>query len=283
MSLRHRILYSLLLAAFGSSCWASLAYAQEELPCGNEPIVADIDPLPGNRLDSGTSDSESGRLLAPPGPSENWFGGHRGQFSHRFDLSHSHPDDPARHIGFGEPLHGMSWRNRPFHFDTFAGTIMLQNLIPGQIEQASSFFDGFRLGYDFDHYWGAEMRLGFGQGRIIYPQNVNISGKSQLILLDYSVQFYPWGDTKWRPYALLGLGAAVFQYDDMFGRPRDQSQVSMPWGIGMKYLIHKRIALRFELLDNMTLGGTDASSSNNFSVAGSIEYRFGGNSPGYFQ
>ncbi len=252
---------------------------------GQGTSLEEIEPLPRTILDAETIEVGSQPMYETPGATENWFGGAHGhrQFAHRFDLVHSDPDDPARHIGFGQPLTGMSWRNRPIHADVFAGAIMLQNLIPGEVEQEGSFFDGVRLGYDFDHYWGAEVRLGFAEGRLNYPTNPFFSGKSQLIILDYNVQFYPWGDSAWRPYATLGLGAAMFQYQDAIGRDRGQAQVSMPFGLGLKYFIHKRIALRFELLDNMTLGGTDAMSANNFSVTGGFEYRFGGNAPGYYR
>lgn len=275
---------SLLLTLGVMACVAPVVNAQD-LSSSQAPAYEEIEPLPKSILDAETIDVDSKQTFEQPGSTENWFGGKHGhgQFAHRFDLVHSHPDDPSRHIGFGQPLTGMSWRNRPIHADVFAGAIMLQNLIPGEVEQEGSFFDGLRLGYDFDHYWGAEVRLGFAEGRLNYPTNAHFSGKSQLIILDYSVQFYPWGDAAWRPYAMLGLGAAMFQYEDALGRDRGQAQVSMPFGLGLKYFVHKRLALRFELLDNMTLGGTDAMSASNFSVTGGFEYRFGGSAPGYYR
>lgn len=261
------------------------ALMAEETVSQSTATVEEIEPLPKSMLEAEVIEAEPSRTYAYPDAGESWFGGkhQKGEFSHRFDMVHSHPDDPARHIGWGQPLTGMSWRNRPIHIDVFAGTIMLQNLIPGDVEQEGAFFDGLRLGYDFDHYWGTEVRLGFAEGRLTYPTDTSFSGKSQLILLDYNVQFYPWGDSAWRPYATLGLGAAVFQYEDVLGRARDQAQVSMPFGLGLKYLVHKRLALRFEVLDNLALGGSDADSTNNFSVTGGFEYRFGGSAPGYYR
>ncbi len=261
-----------------------LAEMQQPIPVDEQPYIEDIEPLPKTMLQAPTIEVQPTQSFETPGSADRWFGGgHRGQYAHRFDMMHKNPDDPARYIGFGQPLIGTSWRNRPIHADVFGGTIMLQNLIPGEIEQSAAFFDGVRLGYDFDHYWGMEARFGFAEGRLIYPSDTTISGKSQLILVDYSMQFYPWGDSTWRPYATFGLGAAIFQYDDEFGRTRDQAQVSMPVGLGIKYFIHQRISLRFELLDNVTFGGTDAQSASNFSVTAGFEYRFGGRNPGYFR
>lgn len=263
---------------------ACLVEAQQSVPVDNQPYIEEIEPLPKDMLEAPKLEVHPERAYDTPGNSSHWFAGlHSGQFAHRFDMIHKNPDDPARYIGFGQPLIGTSWRNRPIHADVFGGAIMLQNLIPGEIEQSAAFFDGVRLGYDFDHYWGMEARFGFAEGRLVYPSNTAISGKSQLILADYSLQFYPWGDATWRPYATFGLGAAIFQYDDEFGRTRDQAQVSMPVGLGLKYFIHQRIALRFELLDNVTFGGTDAQSTSNFSVSAGFEYRFGGKNPGYFR
>jgi len=218
----------------------------------------------------------------PKGP-DQWlhFSGPRHRIGDVFRWSHTHPDDPQRHVGQGQPLVGTSWRNRPYHADLFAGAIMLQNLVPGEIEQTGAFFDGFRLGYDFDHYWGGEFRLGFADSRLTYPEDETISGKSQLIIFDYSAQYYPWGDATWRPYGTLGLGAAIFQYDDVNGITRDQTQVSLPIGIGLKYFFHRRFSLRLEMLDNMALGGTEAEATHNFSFTGGFEYRFGANAPYY--
>ncbi|PQO42288.1 porin family protein [Blastopirellula marina] len=249
-----------------------------------QPILNGIEPLPKTMLEAPTIDGKPDRAYEQVQQSDTWFGRlHSRQFAHRFDFAHQNPDDPSRYIGYGQPLIGTSWRNRPIHADLFGGTIMLQGLIPGEIQQSASFFDGVRLGYDFDHYWGMEARVGFAEGRLVYPTDTTLSGKSQLILLDYSMQFYPWGDATWRPYATFGLGGAILQYDDEFGRSRDQAQISMPFGLGVKYFIHQRISLRFEMLDNLTFGGADAKSANNFSVTAGFEYRFGGSSPGYFR
>jgi len=204
----------------------------------------------------------------------------RHQMVNRFDMTHSHPDDPGRHMGMGQPLIGTSWRNRPFHADLFGGAIVLNDISDSE-QQSGGFFDGIRLGYDFDHYWGAEARFGFAEGRVTYPSDETESGKSQVILFDYSMLFYPWGDTKFRPYTNIGLGAAIVQYDDVLDVVRDESMVSIPLGIGFKHLLHRRFALRLEVLDNIMFGGSNVTPSHNFSVTGSVEYRFGAKRTSY--
>lgn len=280
MILRLWILVTMvtLTATFGVS--EGLA---QELVADDPALFATEMTLPSAASLNSVEKEGSERIYAVPGAETKWFGGkeRRQELAHRFDLIHAHPDDPVRHIGWGQPLVGTSWRNRPFHADLFAGAILLNNLIPGEVEQAGAFFDGLRLGYDFDHYWGTEVRLGFAEGTVTYPADDSFSGKSQVVLLDYNVQFYPWGDATWRPYATFGLGAAVFQYDDVLGRTRDQTQISMPFGLGLKYFLHRRFSLRLELLDNIAIGGSDADSSHNLSITGGVEYRFGAQRPSY--
>lgn len=198
----------------------------------------------------------------------------------RFATYHDHPDDPARHVGLGRPLIGSSWRNRPYHADLFMGSILLQNLISDEVNQAPAVLSGLRLGYDFDHYWGGEVRVGIAQARVTYPQYPSRSNTSQVYLFDYSVQYYPWGDSTWRPYATLGMGAASFQFDDAFGANRDQTQFGLPFGFGLKYYWLRNCSLRLELLNNYAFGSNEINAMHNLSFTGGLEYRFGaGTSP----
>ena len=76
-------------------------------------------------------------------------------------FQHRSPDHPARHVGFGEPLVGTSWLNRPFHAGWLVGGLFGDDLIAGQVDQDEDIFGGYRLGWDFDHYWGSELRFAF--------------------------------------------------------------------------------------------------------------------------
>lgn len=76
-------------------------------------------------------------------------------------IRHHDPNDPARHVGLGHPLVGTSWRNRPFHVGWLYGEMLGDELIQDRIDQDASMFGGYRLGWDFDHYWGPKSDLGF--------------------------------------------------------------------------------------------------------------------------
>ncbi|MFI4876225.1 MAG: outer membrane beta-barrel protein [Blastopirellula sp. JB062] len=194
----------------------------------------------------------------------------------RFGFYHSNPDDPARHQGVGKPLYGTSWRNRPLHFDYLFGVLETNDLDRNDIALRSTMIQGFRLGYDFDHYWGSEIRFAFGDSKVNYRENPLVEGTAQIVMFDTSLQYYPWGDSTWRPYASLGLGATYYGYDDVHGGNRDQTNFSLPIGIGIKHFFRPWLAFRCELMDNIAFGSGDVATTHNFSFTTGIEYRFGG-------
>lgn len=198
----------------------------------------------------------------------------------RFATHHEYLDDSGRHVGLGRPLVGRSWRNRPYHVDLFMSSVLLQNLITDEVNQAPALFSGVRLGHDFDHYWGGELRLGIAQSRLTFPGFPTLEDTSQVYLFDYSMKYYPWGDSTWRPFATVGLGAASFQFHDRFGVNRGQTQFGLPFGVGLKYYWLRNCSLRFELLNNYAFGSNEINAMNNLSFTGGLEYRFGaGTSP----
>jgi len=74
-----------------------------------------------------------------------------------------HSDFAPRHIGKGHPLEGTSWLNRPRYAGWFMGTMFGDEIITDRVDQNSDFYGGYRLGWDWDHYWGSEARLGFAE------------------------------------------------------------------------------------------------------------------------
>jgi hypothetical protein len=58
---------------------------------------------------------------------------------------------------------------------------------------------------------------------------------------------------------------------------------SVPFGIGFKYRIDQRLAIRFDLQDNYAFaGGNDVDAMNNISIVGGMELRFGGRRKNYW-
>jgi hypothetical protein len=176
---------------------------------------------------------------------------------------------PPPHGGMFSGLHALfrpapngNWDNEPLHFDTFLG------FIDDRTAQNTGVLGGFRLGWDYDTYWGVETRLGFTSLQ---------EDTGPVVIWDESLLYYPWGDSRVRPYFTLGLGVnecrIVDPGDDWHHR---QNLVDMPFGIGFKYRLHEWLVLRFDILDNLAFGSGSLGTMNNFSFTTGFEWRFGG-------
>ena len=196
-------------------------------------------------------------------------------------FSHSDPNDPQRHIGIGQPLVGTSWRNRPIYFGTFVGGIMMDDLVPNRIYQNDTTFVGARLGYDFDHFWGLEGRWAFARADLA-DSNGQFLPASRDNFADVSLVFYPLGDTRWRPYLLAGLGFQTFRFNNDQGQRISEAPLSIPLGAGIKYFYGPWFTLRFDFVDNLTVGNSRVSGMNNISLMAGAEFRLGGHRPSYF-
>jgi opacity protein-like surface antigen len=175
-----------------------------------------------------------------------------------------------------EPLVGASWCNEPFHVDWFLGMIRGTEIIRDHVDQNVGVIGGFRLGWDYDLYWGLETRLGFSSLED-QPESAPLAGGAdKVILWDTSLVYYPWGDSRFRPYFGVGLGLAEFQFTDDFGQQIHRNLVELPLGVGLKYRLHDWLTLRADVTDNLALGSSGLATMNNFSFTTGMEYRFGG-------
>lgn len=184
-----------------------------------------------------------------------------------------------RHLGRGEPMSGTSWLNRPLSASLFVGPMFNQPLVSGSVDQKNSVLAGFRLGWDYDHYWGSELRFGWSGTQLEGPVDAD---HGAVFLGDLNFLYYPWGDSRWRPYALLGVGVANYDYTDHLQMKHDAVLLGMPFGGGIKYHVHPRMAFRLELLDNFAIGSDGTDSMHNVSLTFNLEFRFGGTRKGYF-
>jgi hypothetical protein len=175
-----------------------------------------------------------------------------------------------------EPLVGASWCNEPFHIDWFLGVIRGTEIIHDHVDQNVGVIGGFRLGWDYDLYWGLETRLGFSSLED-QPETAPLEGSAdKVILWDSSLVYYPWGDSRWRPYVSLGLGLCQFRFTDDFDRQIQRNLMEMPLGLGMKYRLHDWLSLRADVTDNLAFGSSGLATMNNFSFTTGMEFRFGG-------
>lgn len=211
-----------------------------------------------------------------------------------------------RHHGIGQPLLCESWRYRPFSAGWFMGGMQGSPLVDDWVGQKSGFFAGYRLGWDVDHYWGCEMRLGFGSVALYdsqrakdaqqaadtargiaaddpFRQRFDARRDCNVVFWDVSLLYYPWGDAAWRPYLMAGLGTARIDFVDRLSIPLDKTVFALPLALGLKYRCSDWLALRLELADNMAFGsGSGLNTLHNLSLTAGVEIRFGGTRKAYW-
>ena len=185
------------------------------------------------------------------------------------------PDDPYRHVGKGNPLEGTSWRNRPFHVGWLFGGIYGDNLVDQELQQTNDFFGGYRVGWDFDHYWGTELRLAWARLDVLDRESAMSLPAARNVFYDASLAYYPWGDAQWRPFASVGIGWADFSYVDVNNRLQHDQSFTMPLSLGVKYYWRKWMSLRAAVVDNIAFSSDRVDTMHSLSMTLGIEHRIG--------
>ena len=225
-----------------------------------------------------------------------------------------HP--PGRHRGLGHPLQRESWLFRPFGAGWFMGMAQggraisdhagAGNRFSGGVGMKQGFIGGYRLGWDSSYYWGAELRMSFASIELFDTTAARAAQRAADAELnledgnpwldrfdqrrDASVQqwdvnlvYYPWGDSQWRPYMTIGLGTTRIRLFDRLDRHYDSFLVAMPLAVGLKYRYNDRLALRFDVADNMAFGGGSAFVTQHTMAATlGVEVRLGGTRKAYW-
>ena len=259
---------------------------------------------------SGQTPDNAERLWQGADP---FFGPTAGAFSPQYELAAGSssrfglvPQTAPRHRGIGQPLLRESWRYRPLSAGWFMGAMQGSPLIDDWVEQKEGFFAGYRLGWDYDHYWGCEMRLAFGSVALDDSQRAkdaqaaaddargipaddpirnrfDARRDSNVVLWDLDLLYYPWGDAAWRPYLMAGLGTARIDFVDRLSVVLDKTVFALPLACGLKYRWNDRLALRLELADNIAFGGSSGLNTlHNLSLTAGVEIRFGGTRKAYW-
>lgn len=191
-------------------------------------------------------------------------------------LGHGQPYIGPRHVDRGQPLFGTSWMNRPYSIDGYTGALFGWNLTEN-LQQTHGTVSGLRLGWDYEHFWGAQLGLGFGS------TNTDPGGDEVSIrLADISVLYFPWGDSRWRPYTGLGLGAGKYSFLDETGGTVDEFAMQIPLSVGVKYAFRPWWALRLDATNYLVLPANDLKFINQLALTIGVEIRFGGQRRSYF-
>ena len=242
---------------------------------------------------------------APPGSAESqqsWLSGdERALNPHRF---FGLPDERAR--GPGKPLVHESWLYRPWSVGFMVGLIEGGDVIDDWVSQRAGYVGGLRLGWDWNPYFGLDVRCAWAgveftdSYRAILAQIAQDDSKgwgpydrrrnrfdgrrvAQMAFYDFSVVYYFWGDSAWRPYVSAGIGFAKLNFYDRLSVHYDTFMAEIPLAIGMKYRVTDGIALRVEVSDSICFGGGETMSHmNEFMFTAGFEARFGGKRRAYW-
>ncbi len=205
------------------------------------------------------------------------------------------PFDLMRHWGFrhsstdgrysvdrGVPMEYSSWLNRPYHVDWFLGPLLSDNPSADRVAQTNVVFGGLRLGWDFDYYWGVEWRFAWADPELISESAIEVQS-GRYFASDIDFVYYPWGDSKVRPYFQWGLGMnEIDTVRDNTGLTQQVTLLSMPFGGGVIFPQTHWLAWRLEILDNLAFGNDGVDTLNNVSFTAGMELRMGARPNSYW-
>jgi len=250
-----------------------------------------VDARPGERgpsddefLDPGAAKFDSWEPLVDE--HEGIFGGEHAKlrpfdWMRHWGFRHSSTD--GRHTDRGVPMEYSSWLNRPYHIDWFAGPLLSDNP-SGSISQSQTneVIGGLRLGWDFDYFWGVEWRFAWADPTLVSDSAIEVQS-GRYFASDVDLLYYPWGDTKVRPYFLLGMGLNEIDYVyDEFGLTRQVTLLTMPFGVGVTFPQTHWLAWRLEILDTLAFGNDGVDTMNNISFTAGMEFRLGARPNSYW-
>ena len=215
--------------------------------------------------------------LPKPHEPQPWIGSSWG-----LDRYLRHSSTSGRHIGVGSPLEGTSWANRPYSLSWYMGWMDGDDLIQARVRQNTDFFGGYAFGWDVDHYWGTQVRLGWANLELSDSQIPAVARTTDNFFADVSLLYYPWGDSKWRPYFTAGVGIAKFDFLDDQLQHVDDALLGIPIGMGLKYQHRRWLALRAELLDHIAIGNDGVDTQHNLAFVLGGEFRFGARPKSYW-
>ena len=187
-----------------------------------------------------------------------------------------------RHIGICSPLEGTSWMNRPLSAGWAVGALWGDDPLDSLVDLEPGIYGIYRVGWDYDYYWGLEARLGQATPGVTDNSIVTPARTADVTLFDTSLLWYPTGDSRLRPYFCIGLGFQHFNFRDHNFQVVNSSTFSMPIGIGVKWMYTPWIVLRLELTENLAFGSNQLDAMHNGALTAGVEIRFGGRRPSYW-
>jgi hypothetical protein len=242
-----------------------------------QPLVERSAPLAGEPMTEPFSSFDESQAELEEAPAE----------------SELRPFDWMRHWGFHHsstegpfldkniPMERTSWLNRPYHVDAFVGPLLSDGPVDGRVVQSNEVLGGLRVGWDFDYYWGMEWRFAWSDPSLI-AEGVDDELSGTYRVSDIDFVYYPWGDTKVRPFVQWGLGVTQIGSVRADGSGQEATLLTMPFGAGVQFPITRWLAWRMEVVDNLAFGGDGLDTMNNFTFTAGVDMRFGARPNSYW-
>ncbi len=255
------------VAPYESRRGAARSLSELEADATGDSLEAALEPTPESQRAAPHSTGVSSSFDGQPAEATNLWG----------------DSCPAKFSLFNPPvpMEHTSWLNRPYHLDWFAGPLLSDGPVSGRVTQSNELFGGLRLGWDFDYYWGLEWRFGWSDPTLLSDTSpVELSGT--YFVSDVDFLWYPWGETRVRPFTLLGLGMTQIGSVREDGSGQEATLLSMPMGVGVQFLQTHWLAWRLEIVDNLAFGGDGIDTMNNFVFTAGMELRMGARPNSYW-
>lgn len=246
------------------------AYLMGDAEPGYEPDAGYPTPDCGAGFDEGHCGAEWEYGRGEVCFDRHWWG----QFCEALRFRHSSRN--GRWSGPGQPLRSTSWLNRPFEFNLETGAFVMTKSVSPNNNRNNDVLLAANLGWDWDHYWGTQFRVAWTTPEFISSVPSDSTASNNVLLYDLSLLYYPWGDSRIRPYYRFGFGLTDINFITPAGVREDATLFSMPVGMGIKYQTRRTVALRAEAVDYIAWGQNSASGMNNFTLTFGVEWRFGG-------
>jgi hypothetical protein len=196
------------------------------------------------------------------------------------------------------PVPWANWSEHPLSIGCFAGMMNGGPLIADWVGTSTGFDGGWRLGWEVSPNWAAESRLAFaslklydGKSAVAAIEAIDkTSGlpftvthrNAELFQWDVDILYYPWGETRLRPYFLTGAGLTNVYFRDLVDQDYQITCLSLPLGLGVKYLCSEQLSVRLDLLDDIALSSNHLQTQQNLSLTAGVELRFGGSRKVYW-
>jgi hypothetical protein len=197
-------------------------------------------------------------------------------------LGFRHSYTHGRSVGWGWPMTGTSWLNRPYYLGASIGPMWLTSRPIPSVERDTDAIGSIYFGWNWDYYWGSEFLYSYATPELRNRVAEGNPKSDRLAHWDYSYLYYPWGDSWIRPYWRFGIGNTKFDFPHDDGRRRDEWVLSTPFGVGVKYPVRRWLALRTEFTDQLSWANSGVATQHNLTLNFGFEFHFGGHRKSYW-